>query len=232
MRECIERALHSRTTRNQRGISNRGLTYREKRECIDNGERGIFHRFYQCFKLLPIHCGRCVGSDGVRTNKRIKGVANNRGFLFRHSWISRGQGKKREECGKRRWQHTAKGYQRERSCSVISPSPGRESFFSGLPLAAQLRVATYRMRSCVEIKYSRRELRPPLGLVVAWNSFDFIFALICLGNRKYASRFAHRDTRQRCIEEKKIFTHETNQGISRSGEKASDLQSLGARLSI
>lgn len=69
--------------------------------------------------------------------------------------------------------------------SVISLSPERDNFFSVFPPLSQLCVATYRMRGCVEIKYSRRELRPPLGLVVAWNSVDFIFALIRPGNQKY-----------------------------------------------
>lgn len=93
------------------------------------------------------------------------------------------EGRKREK-GRRQHQ-TVKGYRKTILFSVISLSLERDNFFSQV-FPPQLCVAMYRMRGCVEIKYSRRELRPPLGLIVARNSFDFIFLLICHGNRKYA----------------------------------------------
>lgn len=79
------------------------------------------------------------------------------------------------------------------------------------------------MRGCVEIKYSRRELRPPLGLVVAWNSVDFTFALIRLDNQKYhiSQKYSFFPYSRECVrnEEKKFLSHDEIKPINIDGKR-------------
>lgn len=105
--------------------------------------------------------------------------------------------RKREEMEKKgRRYKRAKGYWETILFSVISCLLRETAFFFFFStkllrflVLAVCTPATYWMRGCAEIKYSQRVLRPPSRLVVAWNSFDFIFTLICLGNQRYSSRF-------------------------------------------